>query len=849
MTPLLRNWPRSLTQRELQAERLNQIAEETKFRTLAGSFSPAEPTDADACDTRSFPLRETELQPPVAQQGREIPRNVDYSSLHQILLPVGLFYARRCAPGATRRRWWWGPFVGIPARPDRAMLAISGCWRRSSPWSWSNRTGAQRRAGDGGPVSAKPRVHEIASAMGVDVKVVLRMLKDDGEFIKGPSSSVEPPVARRIRSRLAAKGYVEQSPKPAAPGMRTAISHPTTPPPVSSATHPVPAPPGTRWRATEPFIAYAKPAPPPPTPAEVAQAKRVIRAARTAQQAADEALQAVRKARHDADAGARAETAERLEAAKRKALRLAAAAVAKRADEKAAKSPASIGLNEARAKETATRAEEIARKGRAKTAVEIADRIERDARRERAAPRLVTEDEARAAARKAVVARSDARWEYYGFGKGERQRWEMAGLRRDQAHIPAMCRAFSAPGWNVTPNHLKVVLSNGRTVQAEFEAGSNIVQVMDQLAAVRRREFSGSYNSSVTAVIPALRDLAPEKLAVTVPLSHDLGATGVPRIADHILLLTRPSQDERMIDAFNRERHATERARRPGQRGADRPGHLVKLYAEAHGVFGDVGLTRELLDNLPLHVIKRRLPFKNLINDALRERQFYYLSAGAALTVMSEIDSRIPIPEDYELPSTTGLAVLEHVDQSGHSAGSVLLWSHGAGELTAVILEVAELRAGLVKRPLVSSASAGSVLGANGDVALALVGAIAAVMRRPASADAAGQVTSSGQLRGAGSPSRPMNRPTTKVGEPADHVSVIYAPGEARAEGVPNASGRKATKRWMVSGHYRQQLFPSLGERHPVWIKRHESGAAGGDLWVKDRVKVPRQVVVRGPGA
>lgn len=53
---------------------------------------------------------------------------------------------------------------------------------------------------------AKPRVHEIASDLGIDSKKVLEKLKEMGEFVKGPSSSIEPPVARKVRAALEAEG-------------------------------------------------------------------------------------------------------------------------------------------------------------------------------------------------------------------------------------------------------------------------------------------------------------------------------------------------------------------------------------------------------------------------------------------------------------------------------------------------------------------------------------------------------------------------------------------------------------------------------------------------------------------
>nr|WP_218857209.1 translation initiation factor IF-2 [Leifsonia soli] len=80
-------------------------------------------------------------------------------------------------------------------------------------------------------VAAKPRVHEVASELGVDSKVALAKLKEMGEFVKGPSSSIEPPVARKLRAALEAEGAKptaekataaapkapSQAPRPAAP--------------------------------------------------------------------------------------------------------------------------------------------------------------------------------------------------------------------------------------------------------------------------------------------------------------------------------------------------------------------------------------------------------------------------------------------------------------------------------------------------------------------------------------------------------------------------------------------------------------------------------------------------------
>lgn len=89
-------------------------------------------------------------------------------------------------------------------------------------------------------MAAKPRVHEIASELGVDSKVALEKLKEMGEYVKGPSSSIEPPVARRLRAALEAAGTsakTAEAPKPAAarPGPRPGPKPPAPAPEAEAA--------------------------------------------------------------------------------------------------------------------------------------------------------------------------------------------------------------------------------------------------------------------------------------------------------------------------------------------------------------------------------------------------------------------------------------------------------------------------------------------------------------------------------------------------------------------------------------------------------------------------------------
>ncbi|MCW2536971.1 MAG: translation initiation factor, partial [Modestobacter sp.] len=52
----------------------------------------------------------------------------------------------------------------------------------------------------------KARVHELAKELGIDSKTVLAKLKEQGEFVKSASSTVEAPVARRLREALGESG-------------------------------------------------------------------------------------------------------------------------------------------------------------------------------------------------------------------------------------------------------------------------------------------------------------------------------------------------------------------------------------------------------------------------------------------------------------------------------------------------------------------------------------------------------------------------------------------------------------------------------------------------------------------
>ncbi len=118
-------------------------------------------------------------------------------------------------------------------------------------------------------MAAKPRVHEIASELGVDSKVALAKLKELGEFVKSPSSTIEPPVARKLRAALEADGAGKNDGASAAPAKPAAGAKPA--PAKSSGAKPGPKPgpkPAPQSNAPKPGpAAPAAPAPAAPAPA------------------------------------------------------------------------------------------------------------------------------------------------------------------------------------------------------------------------------------------------------------------------------------------------------------------------------------------------------------------------------------------------------------------------------------------------------------------------------------------------------------------------------------------------------------------------------------------------------
>ncbi len=84
-------------------------------------------------------------------------------------------------------------------------------------------------------MAGKPRVHEIASEYGIESKQVIEKLGGLGEFVKSSSSTIEPPVARKLREALEKDGLKRQEASaapakaPAKPRTTAQVDLPTIP--------------------------------------------------------------------------------------------------------------------------------------------------------------------------------------------------------------------------------------------------------------------------------------------------------------------------------------------------------------------------------------------------------------------------------------------------------------------------------------------------------------------------------------------------------------------------------------------------------------------------------------------
>ena len=80
---------------------------------------------------------------------------------------------------------------------------------------------------------AKVRVYELAKELGVESKTVMAKLNELGEFVRSASSTVEPPVVRKLRDALPAAAPAEAPEK--APAKKAAAKKSAAPTPAAPA--------------------------------------------------------------------------------------------------------------------------------------------------------------------------------------------------------------------------------------------------------------------------------------------------------------------------------------------------------------------------------------------------------------------------------------------------------------------------------------------------------------------------------------------------------------------------------------------------------------------------------------
>jgi len=86
---------------------------------------------------------------------------------------------------------------------------------------------------------ANPRVHEIAAELGIESNLAMDKLKEMGEYVKSPSSSIARTVARRLKAALEADGVAKPKPADAKPAPKPAAAKPAPAQPAAPAPAPV----------------------------------------------------------------------------------------------------------------------------------------------------------------------------------------------------------------------------------------------------------------------------------------------------------------------------------------------------------------------------------------------------------------------------------------------------------------------------------------------------------------------------------------------------------------------------------------------------------------------------------
>jgi translation initiation factor IF-2 len=115
---------------------------------------------------------------------------------------------------------------------------------------------------------AKVRVYELAKELGVESKTLLNHLKEQGEFVRSASSTIEPPVVRKIKETFPAElrgggdGKAPEAKPAAKPAAKKAAAQPTPPAPAPAPAQAAPqAPAAPAAKAPEAPAAAAPSAP------------------------------------------------------------------------------------------------------------------------------------------------------------------------------------------------------------------------------------------------------------------------------------------------------------------------------------------------------------------------------------------------------------------------------------------------------------------------------------------------------------------------------------------------------------------------------------------------------------
>lgn len=656
---------------------------------------------------------------------------------------------------------------------------------------------------------AKPRVHDIAAQAGIDTKQALRLLREMGEYVKSPSSTLELTVARRLRvAAEAAKDERVRRPAPLPSPPPRDVPHPDTTPVARRV--PVKARSAHASSKTNTNLVYTSSTPAPVVMPAVSSPTDPVKQPVAEEPEPEEGTLAALAKQLGASPEAMAKIlrSRGYTRAKRDTLLTPGDELAlRRAFDRAPARSMRTALS-ASGSSAATRMEHAISTARAPKST--------DATRPGASVAVLPQEPiARwSAVRKNILLRNERGWERFGFSSEEKATWNAAGIPSDKAHIAAMLlRSGIVETVGASTETLDMPVSFGDTLRREALSGKDGLQLRQAVLATTGRPI-GEVSEDLTYLLGwnSKQDSRATSDALRGEiLQVEISPKKLPALADAMSNYLTSSTPQRR--AWSRLAGA---ARSYVSSRAVAP--LLREFAHAHAIFHKDTNLRQLCEAVvdydrAVWRVETPSPASELFASAATGRYFVFLDDGVH-DALDEGGEKLP-------PPPQGVAYIRETVGEDR----LLVWSTGIGGIECAIFALSDFDEGSKSPTIYPYRAAAPAEPAR------LLRAITA-LRAPVSQPARSRPGHSKS----GSPVSPPA--ATSVSTPSATALPVVLHYRCDPTGVVGPSHARQTPdhRWNVRGHWRRQYQPSTKAHKTIWIENHTSGPAGKSLIRVERV-------------